>query len=84
MLKWLLTLAVALVVLTALSPWLALWVTAAVAARWPATFRGRWHTLPAFLLTKLAWGWGASSSRLASPSWAAPPSPAWRGATGPV
>jgi hypothetical protein len=45
----------------ALSPWLALWVTTAVAARWPATFRGRWHTLPAFLLTKLAWGWGASA-----------------------
>lgn len=28
-----------------------------VLARRPATFRRRWHTLPAFWLAKLAWSW---------------------------
>lgn len=42
-----------------LSPLLATWVTLGVLARSPATFRGRWSTLPGFWLTKLAWAWGA-------------------------
>lgn len=43
-----------------LAPALAVAVTARIAFGWPATFRGRWHALPGVLLTRLAWGWGAS------------------------
>lgn len=45
--------------LRALAPLLATHVTLSAAARWPATFRGRWSALPGFWLTKLAWAWGA-------------------------
>jgi len=43
-----------------LAPALAVAVTARIAFGWPATFRGRWQALPGVLLTRLAWGWGAS------------------------
>lgn len=43
----------------ALAPLMATWVTVAVLARWRATFRRRWHSLPGFWVTKLAWAWGA-------------------------
>jgi GT2 family glycosyltransferase len=41
------------------APLLAAIVVVRVLLRWRGTFTGRWHTLPGFALTKLAWGWGA-------------------------
>lgn len=44
-----------------LAPALAALVTARVLLLWRGTFAGRWHALPGFVLTKLAWGWGAGA-----------------------
>ena len=45
------------------APLLALGATARALLRWPGTFRSRWHALPGFVLTKLAWAWGAGGRR---------------------